>query len=144
MRLAALPAAVISLVPQYRSYKYFVANDEICIVEPSSYEIVGAIPASGKTAQAGDRGRSGTLVLTAEEKHIIIESVEMRDDRTLALGSLSEGSPVPREARLAEFSDAVVQKVPKVRGHKYFTAEGRVAITDSQGSNIEAVIDAKR
>src|SRR5436190_21607482 len=38
VHLVALPASVISLVPQYRSYQYFVANDEICIVEPSSYE----------------------------------------------------------------------------------------------------------
>ena len=144
VRLAALPASVISLVPQFRSYEYFVANDEICIVEPSSYEIVEVIPASGKTAQVGDRGRSGTLMLTAEEKHIIIENVEMRDDRTLALGSLGEGSPVPREARLMEFPDTVVEKVPKVRGHKYFTSEGRVAITDDQGGNIDVVIDAKR
>jgi hypothetical protein len=83
-------------------------------------------------------------MLTAEEKHIIIENVEMRDGRTLALGSLTEGSPVPRQARLEEFSDTVVQKVPKVRGHKYFTAEGRVAITDSRGGNIEVVIDGKR
>ena len=98
VHLVALPASVISLVPQYRSYQYFVANDEICIVDPSSYEIVEVIAASDRTARGGDRGGSGMLTLTAEEKHIIIENVEMRGDSTLALGSLSEGSPVPREA----------------------------------------------
>ena len=144
VHLVALPASVISLVPQYRSYQYFVANDEICIVEPSTYEIVEVISASGKTAQTGDRVGSGTLVLTAEEKHIIIQNVEMRGGSTLALGSLSEGSPVPREARLQTFPEVVVQTVPKVRGFKFFTTEDRIAITDEQGDKVALVIEAKR
>jgi hypothetical protein len=144
VQLVALPASVISLVPQYRSYRYFVANDEICIVDPSSYEIVEVIAASDRTARGGDRDGSGMLTLTAEEKRIIIENVEMRGDSTLALGSLNEGSPVPREARLQVFPDVVVEKVPKVRGYKFFTAEDRIAIADEQGSKVALVIDAKR
>ena len=144
VHLVALPAAVITLVPQYRGYQYFVANDEICIVEPTTYEIVEVIPASGKTAQRGEGGGSGMLTLTAEEKRIIIENVQMRGDSTLALGSLNEGSPVPREARLQTFPDVVVEKVPKVRGHKFFTAENRIAIADERGDKVAVVIDAKR
>jgi hypothetical protein len=144
VHLVALPAAVITLVPQYRGYQYFVANDEICIVEPSTYEIVEVIPASGKTAQRGEGGGSGMLTLTAEEKRLIIENVQMRGDSTLALGSLNEGSPVPREARLQTFPDVVVEKVPKVRGHKFFTAENRIAIADERGDKVAVVIDAKR
>jgi hypothetical protein len=144
VHLVALPAAVITLVPQYRGYQYFVANDEICIVEPSTYEIVEVIPASGKTAQRGEGGGSGMLTLTAEEKRIIIENVQTRGDSTLALGSLNEGSPVPREARLQTFPDVVVEKVPKVRGHKFFTAENRIAIADERGDKVAVVIDAKR
>jgi len=144
VHLVALPASVISLVPQYRGYQYFVANDEICIVEPSSYEIVEVIPASGKTAQIGERSSSGMLTLTAEEKRIIIENVELRGDSTMALGALNEGSPVPRDVRLQAFPDVVVQKVPKIRGYRFFTAEGRIAIADEQGSKVQLVIDAKR
>jgi hypothetical protein len=144
VQLVALPASVISLVPQYRSYRYFVANDEICIVDPSSYEIVEVIAASDRTARGGDRAGSGMLTLTPEEKHIIIENVEMGGGSTLALGALNEGSPVPREARLQAFPDVVVQKVPKVRGYKFFTAEDRIAIADEQGSKVALVIDAKR
>jgi hypothetical protein len=144
VHLVALPASVISLVPQYRGYQYFVANDEICIVEPSTYEIVEIIPASGKTAQIGERSSSGMLTLTAEEKRIIIENVELRGDSTMALGALNEGSPVPRDVRLQAFPDVVVQKVPKIRGYRFFTAEGRIAIADEQGSKVQLVIDAKR
>jgi hypothetical protein len=140
VRLAPLPASVLALVPQYRSYHYIVANDEICIVDPRTYEIVDVIPASTQTA----RGGMARLALTEEEKRIILKNVDLRGDSTLALGSMSEGAPVPHGARLEEFPDSVVQQVPKVRGYKYFTAEDRVAIVDPQASKVQLVIDAKR
>ena len=34
VRLVALPASIISVVPAYRSYQYVVVDDEICIVDP--------------------------------------------------------------------------------------------------------------
>ena len=144
VRLAPLPAAVFSIVPQYRSYRYFVANDEICIVEPDSYEIVDVIPAGTQTARGREPSGMAHLTLTQEEKRIILDNVNMRGESTMALGSFSEGSPVPREARLENFPQAVVQQVPKVRGHQYFAAEDRLAITDPQGTKIQLVIDAKR
>ena len=144
VRLAPLPAVVFSIVPQYRSYRYFVANDEICIVEPDSYEIVDVIPAGTQTARGREPSGMAHLTLTQEEKRIILDNVNMRGESTMALGSFSEGSPVPREARLENFPQAVVQQVPKVRGHQYFAAEDRVAITDPQGTKIQLVIDAKR
>jgi len=144
VRLAALPAAVFTLVPQYRSYRYFVANDEIVIVEPNTYEIVDVISSGTQTARGHEPRGMARLTLTEEEKRIILHNVDMRGDSTLALGSLSEGSPVPRGARLESFSEAVVQQVPKIRGYKYFTAEDRVAIADPQGTKVLIVIDAKR
>ena len=144
VRLVALPAAVFSLVPQYRSYRYFVANDEICIVDPNTYEIVDVVSTGTQTARGQEPRGMAQLMLTQEEKRIILDNVDMRGDSTLALGSLREGSPVPRGARLESFPEAVVQQVPKVRGYKYFTAEDRVAIADPQGTKVQLVIDAKR
>jgi len=144
VRLVALPAAVFSLVPQYRSYRYFVANDEICIVDPNTYEIVDVVSTGTQTARGQEPRGMAQLTLTQEEKRIILDNVDMHGDSTLALGSLSEGSSVPRGARLESFPEAVVQQVPKVRGYKYFTAEDRVAIADPQGTKVQLVIDAKR
>ena len=144
VHLVALPASVISLVPQYRSYRYFVVNDQVCIVDPNSYEIVEVIAVSNQTARAEDRGGSARLVLTEEEKTIILQNVDMKGGSTLALGSLSEGAAVPREARLETFSDTVVQQVPKVRGYKFFTAEDRLAIVDPQGTKVQLVIESRR
>src|SRR5215510_6817695 len=143
VRLAVLPATVISLVPQYRSYRYFVANDEICIVDPNTYEIVEFVSGGTRTARGQEPRGMARLTLTREEERIILDNVDMRGDSTLALGSLSEGSSVPRGVRLESFPDAVVQQVPKVRGYKYFTSEDRVAIVDPQGTKVQLVIDAK-
>jgi len=36
---------IIDIHPEWRGYKYFIVNDEIVIVEPSSLRIVAVIPA---------------------------------------------------------------------------------------------------
>jgi uncharacterized protein DUF1236 len=144
VRLVVLPAAVFTIVPQFRNYRYFVANDEICIVDPNTYEIVDVLPAGTQTARGQEPRGMAQLTLTQEEKRIILDNVNMRGESTLALGSLGEGSPVPRGARLERFPETVVRQVPKVRDLKYFAAEDRVAITDPQGSKVELMIEARR
>ena len=138
--LVALPASVISLVPQYRPYRYFVVEERICIVDPATYEIVDIIEISGQTAGRGDHGGGARLVLTEEERAIILSEVDMSGGSTLGLGTLTEGAEVPRNVQLRVFSDTIVQKVPKVRGYKFFSAENRLAIVDQQGAKVQLVI----
>jgi hypothetical protein len=143
LRLAPLPTSVITLVPQYRTYRYFVANDEICIVDPTSYEIVEVIEARGQTAFDGSRGGGGAhaaLVLTPEEQAIVLRNIDLDSGSTLGLGSLSEGAPVPRGVRIEPFPERVVADVPKLRDYKYFTAENRVAIVDPEGTRVVLVV----
>jgi len=144
VRLVALPATIISLVPQYRDYQYFVVDDEVCIVDPQTLEIVDVISSPGRMASTGSRGGSATLALTAREKRLIVDNVNLADGSTLALGSLSEGAPVPSQAQIRSFPDAVVKQVPKVRNYKYFTTENRVAIVDPQGGKVQLVIEGQR
>ena len=144
VRLVVLPASVIEIVPEYRSYRYFVVDDEICIVEPSTYEIVEVIRVSDRTAGRDRRDTSSGLVLTEQEKEILLREVDMRGDSTLALGSLTEGTEVPRDVSLRTFSATVVEQVPKVRDYKYVTAENRLAIVDPRGSKVELVIENRR
>jgi hypothetical protein len=142
VHLVPLPSAIISLVPQYRQYQYFVANDEVCIVDPRTFEIVEVISSPGRTA--GTESHRGRLALTEREKEIIVDNVSMADGSSLALGSLSEGAPVPRQARLRSFPDAVVQQVPKVSDYKYVTSENRVAIVDPESEKVQLVIEGRR
>ena len=144
VRLEVLPASVITIVPEYRSYRYFVVDDQICIVEPSTYEIVEVIRVSDRTATRDNRGSSVRLVLTEQEKEILLREVDLRDGSTLALGALTEGAEVPRDISLKVFPATVVERVPKVRDYKYITAENRLAIVDPRGSKVELVIEARR
>jgi hypothetical protein len=43
--LHALPATVIEVYPQWRGYRFILVEDEIIIIEPSSYKIVAVIEA---------------------------------------------------------------------------------------------------
>jgi Protein of unknown function (DUF1236) len=146
VRLVALPTSVIEIVPEYRSYRYFVVDDQICIVEPSTYEIVEVIRVSDRTAGRDSRagGGAAALMLTEKEKEILLREVDLRSDSTLALGALTEGAEVPRDVSLRTFSAAVVEQVPKVRDYKYVTAEHRLAIVDPRGSKVELVIEDRR
>jgi hypothetical protein len=141
VRLVALPASIIAIVPEYRTYRYVVVDDQICIVNPNSYEIVEVIPISGQTAA---RGGPATLVLSEEERAVILREVDMRSGSTMGLGAITEGADVPRDVRVTPFSDAVVQKVPKVKGYKFFTAENRIAVVDPQGAKVQLVIEQRR
>ena len=143
VRLAAIPASVLSIAPAYRSYRYVVVHDQICIVDPNTYEIVEIVAEPGHTARADSRGGQVTLTLTEEEKAIVLRSVEMDHGSTLALGNLTEGSTVPRGAQVHSFPDRVVQQVPKLKGHKFVAAENRVAIVDPQSDKVQLVLEGK-
>lgn len=43
--LIAIPEDVVVIVPEWRHYKYVLIGDEICIVDPDTYEIVDVIAA---------------------------------------------------------------------------------------------------
>jgi len=43
--LHALPASVVEVYPQWRSYRFILVGDEIVIIEPDSYRIVAVIAA---------------------------------------------------------------------------------------------------
>jgi hypothetical protein len=55
-----LPPEVVSIVPEYRGYDYFVdANDEIVFVAPTTHEVVGTIDYQVNSASAGVMSAQG-------------------------------------------------------------------------------------
>jgi hypothetical protein len=144
VRLVALPASVIAIVPSYRAYRYFAVGEQICIVDPASFEIVDVIVLTNETAMRGDSRGSATLVLSDTERDLVLREIDMRDGSTLGLGALSEGADVPRGVQLRVFSSNVVDRVPKLRDYKFFTAENRLAIVDPQGGKVQLLIDGRR
>jgi hypothetical protein len=143
VHLVALPASVISIVPAYRSYHYFAVGDDLCIVDPATYEIVDVIVVRDQTAGRASGGPA-TLVLTDAERAILLREIDLRDGSTMGLGALAEGADVPRNIELRVFPETVIEKVPKLRGHKFFTAENRLAIVDAQGARVALVLEDRR
>lgn len=43
IELHALPSRVVSIYPEWRSYKYIVVREEIVIIDPNTYEIVAVL-----------------------------------------------------------------------------------------------------
>jgi hypothetical protein len=142
IRLAALPATIVSIVPAYRSYRYFVEGDEICIVDPASYEVVDVITSRGTVAQRSNNLNVG-LTLSEQDRMIVLREVDLgASSSTMGLGAVTEGASVPRSVELLDMPVTVVDRIPKLQGYKYFVAEQRVAIVDPNGSKVQLVIDA--
>jgi hypothetical protein len=144
LRLVVLPSSVLSIVPGYRNHRYFLVDDQICIVDPNTYEIVEIINVAGQTAAREDRGGSARLVLSDDERMIILGEIDMRGGSTMGLGSLTEGADVPRNVELRVFPETIVQKVPKVKGYKFFTLENRIGIVHPQTSKVQLLIETRR
>jgi hypothetical protein len=58
VRLAPLPATIVSIVPRYRGYNHFVTDERIVIVEPTSHKIVEVLPMEGRGHAAAARAQA--------------------------------------------------------------------------------------
>jgi hypothetical protein len=137
VRLVALPAAVIEVVPEYRSYQYVVVGDDIVIVDPGTYEIVYVLPSRSTTA--GGRGGPAALALTDEQIAFVLRNIDLKSESRLGIGGISVGATVGREAELREFPAVVVEKVPELRSYRYLVHENDVAFVDPRDSKVVLV-----
>lgn len=132
VRLHTLPVAIVSLAPAYRSYSYFVLEDEtICIVDPRTYVIVDVIPAGTQRAH---------LTLSNEDMRFIYRSVP-RDRTANVRIRLALGAEVPRDVELLDFPEEVVARVPDVRRYRYIVTDGEVVIVDPNDYDVALVIN---
>lgn len=136
VRLAPVPAFILATYPAYRSYRYFVVNDEICFVDPATYEVVYVIDNEPGPTVA-------RLTLSEQERMIVLREVDLNSGlgSTLGLGALSEGAPVPRGVQLHTLPVTVIDRIPRLQGYRYFVAEQRVAIVDPDERSVQLVIE---
>src|SRR5207248_9505642 len=59
VRLYSVPADVIAVYPEFRSYNFVLVEDEIVIIDPRSYTVVSVLPISGREAIASSSSREG-------------------------------------------------------------------------------------
>lgn len=135
VRVYAVPASVIAIVPEYRRYRYIIVDERICIIDPATYEIVYIVD------DGPSRGARAALELSAEERRIILSSIpEDRLRRKVAL-RFSTGVAVPAAVELVEFPDRVVTEVPELRSYRYVAGDGHVAVVDPNDRTALVIID---
>jgi hypothetical protein len=139
VRLVALPAGVIEVVPEYRSYHYVVVGDDIVIVDPGSYEIVYVLP--GRSTTAGGSGGPAALALSDEQIAFVLRNIDLKSDGRLGIGGISVGATLGREVELREFPVVVMEKLPELRSYRYLVHENDIAFVDPRDSKVVLVKD---
>lgn len=143
VHIVALPAAVIEVVPEYRSYRYFVVRDEVVIVDPDTYEIVYVLPGRSTTAGGGG-GMPVALNLSEEQISFVLRNVDLKSDSRLGIGGPTVGMTIERNADLRPFPSMVVEKLPELREFRYLVTENDVAFVEPNDMKVVLVTPIQR
>jgi hypothetical protein len=148
VQLRALPSDLVTFVPQYRGYSYFVVEEQIVIVEPSSHEIVAVMPYTGSTRTAAPRDgamASRSVKLDSGQRDVIRKHVTREHkpaERSVVTSRkhYSVGEQVPRSVTIESFPETVYTEVPTVRRYRYFRDDDDVMLVDPEDDRIVDII----
>ena len=137
MRLFPVPVDVIGFFPSYRDYSYFVVGEEICIVNPRTYEIVDVIDQGywrSRPQVAGLRLGSSQIALVRDSipRDFPDAGVRLR---------LALGAEIPGDVDLHELPTIVLDRVPELRDYQFIVADDQIVIVDPRDRSIAFVID---
>ena len=85
---------------------------------------------------------SRSIKITAEQGYIIKENV-VKAPATSGQGDSAKveiGDKAPSGSSLQEFPELVVEKVPAVKGHRFFVSNGQVVVVDPKDNTIADII----
>jgi len=139
VRLFAIPAAVIALVPAYTYYRYVVLDDEVCIVDPDTYEIVDVIDEG--PYPAASRPQVAELHLSPAEQRIVLDSIAPDFPPAEVRIRLALGAEIPRSVELHLFPNVVLDRIPKLQDFRFVVVEHDVVIVDPGDRAVALVIE---
>ena len=139
VHLLPVPLEVISFFPYYRDYRYVVVDEEICIVDPRTYEIVDVI--DQHYYRGGPRQEIAGLSLTASQIALVRDSVPRDFPETGVRLRLALGAEIPGDVELYEFAPIVLDRAPKLGDYKFLVTEDQIVIVDPRDRSIALVID---
>jgi hypothetical protein len=134
VRLHPIPVDLVEVVPAYRSYRYFIVEDYICIVDPESYVIVQAIDKKRPAAELA------VLELTEWEREYVRRHVSWEDARADVRIKLALGVDIPTGVELHTFPDEILSEIHKLRRYRYVVLENDVVICDPETREVVLVI----
>jgi hypothetical protein len=136
VRLHPIPVDLVEVVPVYRSYRYFLVEDYICIVDPATYAIVQVIDKKRPAAELA------VLELTEWEREYVRRHVSWEDARADLRIRLALGVDIPSAVELHGFSDEILSEIPKLRRYRYVVVEDDVVICDPESRDVVLVISS--
>ena len=136
VRLHPIPVDLVEVVPVYRSYRYFLVEDYICIVDPETYVIAQVIDKKRPAAELA------VLELTEWEREYVRRHVSWEDARADVRIKLALGVDIPSAVELHGFSDEVLSEIPKLRRYRYVVVEDDVVICDPDSRDVVLVISS--
>jgi hypothetical protein len=139
VHLYPVPREVISFFPYYRDYRYVVVDDDICIVDPGTYEIVDVIDQG--YYRGGPRPEVAGLSLTSSQMALVRDSIPRDFPEAPIRLRLALGAEIPGHVELYEFPVIVLDRVPMLRHCRFLVAEEQIVIVDPRDHSIALVID---
>ncbi len=148
IRLSPLPAEIVEIVPQYRNYNFVLVKDEIVIVDPSSYQIITILPASGRPAAAAPapKGQRHTN-FTDRDREVIRKHVHAQQAEGRTIGSsvskieVRMGERIPDSVEIEALPEAVYRKSPTLREYRFIHRDSRTYVVEPQERRVIEVID---
>jgi hypothetical protein len=145
VRLHPLSADAVAIAPQFRGHRFFVVEDEIVIVEPSTFKIVAVMPRRTAALSTTSRAQATTtsrVSLTRQQRESIRTQVLQTAPRvaTQERVSVAVGESVPRAIELRTFPEAIVSDIPLLRPFRFFVHDRDVVLVDPRESRIVEVI----
>jgi hypothetical protein len=138
VHLFPVPREVIGFFPRYRDYSYFVVGDEICIVDPATYEVVDVIDEGYWRAPV--RHVTG-LRLSPGQIAMIRESIPRDFPEANVRLRLALGAEISDDVVLYEFPRLVTDRVLELREFRFLVADEQIVIVDPHDRSIALVID---
>lgn len=134
--LQRVPTSIVSILPQYRGYNYFLVRDEVVIVEPRTHKIVDVIERRGSSQASTSIKRERRVSLSETQRRYIREHAAPRRTTTTTTGAAPRrqtivvGEEVPQSVEIESFPEEVYREVPVVREYRYIRSGDDVYLVD--------------
>ena len=139
VRLFPVPVEIVSFFPYYRDYHYVIIDEEICIVDPRTYEIVDVIDQN--YYRGGPRQEVAGLSLASCEIALVRDAIPGDFPEANVRLRLALGAQIPGDVELYEFPAIVLDRVSQLRHYRFLVAEGQIIIVEPRIRSIALVID---
>ena len=137
--LHVIPDDIVTVVPQYRGYRYFIYEERVVIVHPQRYEIVEVIEVDSGPRRGG--AVTATLSLSPAQRTLIVERIPQDHVARGVNIDLALGAELPSRVELYEFPEDILVEVPSLNPYRYVLLERRLAVVDPSNRAVVEVLD---